>query len=386
MSYKKLCVFLLILAMASMKNAAACRYIGCGPWEIAENWDCGGGPTEPPRLPGPDDDARINWGCTVTVSSAVPTVFRVLVGCDESGTLHVQAGGTLSMSDCAMVAVGGNPNTGTLNVDAGATVDIGSHLWAAEVAGSVGNINVSGTVNVGGILGLGSVGFIPGGVAFLNVLDGGVLNLSNIHGDGSSIQPGSVLDICGSGLVTLPADFEVIVNLYVDAGRITACGGACTVVITVIYDGMGNPLQTWITAECPTLTVLAPNGGEVLTAGNIYPITWDTEGTVADVLIEYSVDNGSAWTPVDPCNTGNTGSYNWLVPDVNSSQCLVRVSDASNPDVNDISDGLFTIFTCQGPIVGDLNEDCHVDFRDFALFAGHWSECGNPFDPDCGVP
>ncbi|NIP50382.1 MAG: hypothetical protein GWO26_00030 [Phycisphaerae bacterium] len=38
-----------------------------------------------------------------------------------------------------------------------------------------------------------------------------------------------------------------------------------------------------------------------------------------------------------------------------------------------------------GKLVSDLNNDCYSDFRDFAIFAGHWLECGNPFDPDCGV-
>jgi hypothetical protein len=31
--------------------------------------------------------------------------------------------------------------------------------------------------------------------------------------------------------------------------------------------------------------------------------------------------------------------------------------------------------TCSAPIVGDLNNDCKVDFRDFALMAANWLKC-----------
>jgi hypothetical protein len=49
-------------------------------------------------------------------------------------------------------------------------------------------------------------------------------------------------------------------------------------------------------------------------------------------------------------------------------------------------DDVFTIFQCPGVIPGDLNGDCYVDWKDFADFAANWLECGNPFDPNCGLP
>lgn len=102
------------------------------------------------------------------------------------------------------------------------------------------------------------------------------------------------------------------------------------------------------------------------------------------VLIEYSTNNGQDWNDVDIW--WNTGSYDWdPVPGVDSNQCLVRISDLFDPDVSDTSDDVFTIFQCLEPIPGDLNDDCYVDFRDFAVFAGHWLECGNPFDENCGL-
>ena len=90
-----------------------------------------------------------------------------------------------------------------------------------------------------------------------------------------------------------------------------------------------------------TLSLQAPNGDEVLTGGTNYGITWATEGTVEDVLIEYSTNNGGTWSDVN--TVPNIGSYDWLLPVVSSNQCLVRISDSSNPDVFDTSDDVFTI-------------------------------------------
>jgi len=133
-----------------------------------------------------------------------------------------------------------------------------------------------------------------------------------------------------------------------------------------------------------TLVVRFPNGGENLAAGSRQRILWQSSDEVTEVLVEYSLNNGLDWVQVDPPNVGNTGSYEWTVPDVNSRQCLVRVSDAANPGESDTSDQVFTIFICQRSLAGDLNNDCYVDFRDIAVIAMDWLNCGNPFDPKCG--
>jgi len=90
-----------------------------------------------------------------------------------------------------------------------------------------------------------------------------------------------------------------------------------------------------------TLTLLSPNGNDTLTAGIAHTISWSSTGPISDVIIEYSIDNGSNWTLIN--TVPSTGSYEWLVPAVNSDQCLVRISDASDPSINDVSDAVFTI-------------------------------------------
>ncbi|MHC4266344.1 MAG: right-handed parallel beta-helix repeat-containing protein, partial [Planctomycetota bacterium] len=93
------------------------------------------------------------------------------------------------------------------------------------------------------------------------------------------------------------------------------------------------------------IQVVSPNNYEALVSGHIYTINWQGLTSKDEILIEYSLDGGENWASVFPPNVGNTGSYNWLVPPANSDECLVRVSNASNPSLNDTSNGFFTIFT-----------------------------------------
>ena len=71
----------------------------------------------------------------------------------------------------------------------------------------------------------------------MSVHDGGILALSNIQANGSlgSIQPGSLLDITGTGLVTLPGDFTAVVDGYIAAGRIA--GNGVPGLAEAVYDG-----------------------------------------------------------------------------------------------------------------------------------------------------
>ena len=108
-----------------------------------------------------------------------------------------------------------------MTVDAGGTVDFGQHLWVGYNAGATGIIDISGTVSVGQMLGLGW----NGGVGYVNVLDGGVLDLFQLHGDGiSSIKNGSILDISGTGQVLLPGDYTGVLNAYIANDTISGNG------------------------------------------------------------------------------------------------------------------------------------------------------------------
>jgi hypothetical protein len=91
-----------------------------------------------------------------------------------------------------------------------------------------------------------------------------------------------------------------------------------------------------------SLTVYAPNGGEILEVGSPYKITWGHTGSVSDVALHYSVDNGGIWKPI-VARTVNDHERDWVIPDENSTTCLVRIREADTGDPTDISDAVFTI-------------------------------------------
>jgi len=112
--------------------------------------------------------------------------------------------------------------------------------------------------------------------------------------------------------------------------------------------------------------------------GTTYDITWGNTGTVDGVLIEFSIDNGDTWSKVYPTNVGNTGSYSWLVPIVDSQQCVIRITNTANLAVYDSSNAAFSIYECQ--LAGDMTGDCVIDMNDFAVMALNWLQEANPYE------
>jgi len=92
----------------------------------------------------------------------------------------------------------------------------------------------------------------------------------------------------------------------------------------------------------PTVTVTSPNGGESLTGGSSYNIKWSHTGTVGNIHIEYTINNDSSWSTI-AASTSNDGNYTWTVPNVDSSSCRVRVSEASDGSPVDTSNAVFSI-------------------------------------------
>lgn len=93
----------------------------------------------------------------------------------------------------------------------------------------------------------------------------------------------------------------------------------------------------------PSITVTAPNGGDVWTAGTQQKITWGAGG-VDSFNIEYTTDGGTTWMKIaGPVPAADTNAFDWTVPATPSEKCFVRVSDANNSVINDVSDIAFAI-------------------------------------------
>jgi len=105
-----------------------------------------------------------------------------------------------------------------------------------------------------------------------------------------------------------------------------------------------------------SIEVTSPNGGERWKVGSDQTIAW-TGTRVENVKIEYTADNGANWHTIIDSTPASSGSYTWTLPQsFNGDHNIykIRVSDASDPAVNDWSDSTFTIFesviTWQGEI------------------------------------
>ncbi len=98
------------------------------------------------------------------------------------------------------------------------------------------------------------------------------------------------------------------------------------------------------------LTVTSPNGGETLTSGVPYAVTWVTRGTlrpVASAQVMYSTNGGRTWKN-GASVPGNPGTLNWTPPAFTADQptCKVKVilRDAGKVMLaSDVSDAVFTI-------------------------------------------
>jgi len=141
----------------------------------------------------------------------------------------------------------------------------------------------------------------------------------------------------------------------------------------------------------PQVTVVAPNGGENWTVGSTRQIVWNAQA-VQNVKLEYSTNNGASWNYIatvpalsnkltnnnaetsNKSTEGTFGTYNWVIPNTPSNQCLVKVSDASNPAVFDVSDNVFTIST------GVPGPQLQFNYDISALAPGVYSLYGSEFD------
>jgi beta-lactamase superfamily II metal-dependent hydrolase len=88
-----------------------------------------------------------------------------------------------------------------------------------------------------------------------------------------------------------------------------------------------NISAVFVDVAAPTVQVTAPNGGESLTAGVDYTISWTAEDNVAvdSVQVERSLSGpGGPWV-VLAYRLPNSGSLGWTAPDEASDDALVRV-------------------------------------------------------------
>jgi hypothetical protein len=167
----------------------------------------------------------------------------------------VNTGGEVDVTNVLQVGAGAS-TTGILTINGG-TVRTTSHLWVGSANLGVGTIYITngGNLSVGGNIGLGTVNAstASGGRGSVFVQDGGVLNLAQISSV-NSIQPNSVLDISGGGVVIINNNVASVISAYTNALRITAYGGLGKVGIDYNNTNVGKTTLFAIAAVVPPPT------------------------------------------------------------------------------------------------------------------------------------
>ena len=171
---------------------------------------------------------------------------------------------------------------------------------------------------------------------------GGAMDTNNNTGDGALVSwhgEGS----SGWGVIYGGETATATVNVTFGSGL----SGTQDIAWTMDGDVYGSTPHSLsgsisLTVAGPTVTVTAPNGGEMLAIESSETITWDYSGSLADVKIDLSRDNGSSWESLT-ASTPNDGSFAWDVTGPSSALCLVRISSLDESIV-DTGNDVFTIF------------------------------------------
>jgi len=79
----------------------------------------------------------------------------------------------------------------------------------------------------------------------------------------------------------------------------------------------------------PVYTLTSPSGGEIVNVYSPLTIGWNVENPFSEYCdLEYSTDNGENWVTINTgTSQGNSGSYEWTTPNVNSEECMIRIRD-----------------------------------------------------------
>jgi hypothetical protein len=98
----------------------------------------------------------------------------------------------------------------------------------------------------------------------------------------------------------------------------------------------------------PLVTVISPDGGEILEQGTLHDIEWIAvdNARVVSITILLSTDGGSTFPDTVAVGEINDSSFTWIVPDVDSKTARIKVVaiDGALKEGYDLSDGDFTLW------------------------------------------
>ena len=167
-------------------------------------------------------------------------------------------------------------------------------------------------------------------------------------------------------------------DLYIYKSSVVVIGGI------MLTPPSASISQATLIIKGTVIDILSPSLGETLTGGSMYTINWQDYRNESSCpytyFLDYSIDGGQHWLAIDSNAVAGSCSYDWTVPDVNSQQCIIRITDTNDPNFTDTTAGYFTIHRCPT----DLNRDAFVDFVDYAVLSLNWQQSPDPCNPNSG--
>jgi peptidyl-prolyl cis-trans isomerase A (cyclophilin A) len=103
------------------------------------------------------------------------------------------------------------------------------------------------------------------------------------------------------------------------------------------------------------LDLTSPQGGESIQGYNFYDITWESE-IINDVKIEFSSDSMQTWNIVESSLPAEDSVYAWLVPNIESEDCFIKLTSPELPDLYTVNQTAFTINETVGIYNGDVDD------------------------------
>ncbi len=141
------------------------------------------------------------------------------------------------------------------------------------------------------------------------------------------------------------------------------------------FSGTSDAFVTKLAGQQVTASIVlvSPDGGEVWRLGRLMTIQWSQAAVGPTVKIELSRSGyGGSWETLYAA-TANDGSEAWTVSGALSSNCVIRVSDATFAGLVDTSNAPFAIAAA-----GDLDGDGDIDLDDYSEFADCLGGSGAP--------
>lgn len=136
-------------------------------------------------------------------------------------------------------------------------------------------------------------------------------------GAGTNSQPGDL----GAAAMSAQSGFVSICESTIPSGFSTDedPGGL------YLYDvGMAGETISF-SVKISDIQVINPHHGDTYVAGDSLRIKWADKFHTGLIRLEYSIDNGTNWSDI-ASSYPNSGYYDWQIPPVESSLCLIRIS------------------------------------------------------------